>query len=78
MTSTTCHSELLHEPALQEHSDKAVSKKHSHENWQRLISEWEHSGLSQKVFCEQQNIKLHTFVYHRNRMLQEPIAQAKV
>ena len=59
---------LIQEPSVQEKLDKALFKKRSHEDWQQLILQWQHSGLSQKSFCEQHKINFHNFVYPRNKM----------
>ena len=32
-----------------------------------LIGEWESSGLSQKEFCQQHNLKMATFAYWRKK-----------
>jgi hypothetical protein len=36
--------------------------------WQALIEKYEKSGLSQKAFCEQNNLILSRFVYHRGKI----------
>ncbi len=32
-------------------------------HWQSVIEEWQHSGLTQKTFCQQRDINLHAFGY---------------
>ena len=39
------------------------SKKTTHD-WPRTIEAWQHSGLSQKAFCREQNIAYSHFKYH--------------
>lgn len=36
--------------------------------WQRLFSEYESSGVSQRSFCEQRGLKLSTFSYWRSAL----------
>jgi len=39
----------------------------SSEEWAAIIRGWEQSGLSQKAYCEQHNVKFHNFAYHRKK-----------
>jgi len=36
--------------------------------WQRHITAWQESGLSQLAYCKQQNIKQHNLQYWRKRL----------
>ena len=36
--------------------------------WRALIEKYGKSGLSQKAFCEQNNLTLSQFVYHRGKI----------
>jgi hypothetical protein len=36
--------------------------------WSKRIKSWKQSGLSQRVFCKQQQLVLGTFVYWRSRL----------
>ncbi len=38
-------------------------------DWERILEDFEKSGLSQKIFCAQHDIKACTFSYHRSRQL---------
>jgi hypothetical protein len=38
------------------------------EIWQQHITEWQDSGLSQVVFCNQQKINIHNLQYWRRRL----------
>ena len=42
--------------------------KHTSEEMQGVIKEWQTSGLSKKAFCSQRNIKEHTFHYWCRRL----------
>ncbi|WP_306767928.1 IS66 family insertion sequence element accessory protein TnpA [Martelella alba] len=35
------------------------------EQWRELITAWQTSGLSGQVFCQQQQLTYHQFVYWR-------------
>jgi len=35
--------------------------------WQEHLSQWEASGVSQKEYCRQHDLKLHCFLYWRKR-----------
>jgi hypothetical protein len=39
------------------------------EYWSKHITQWQSSGLTQKSFCQQKNLKLSTFVYWRVKFL---------
>lgn len=43
--------------------------KHTSEEMQLAINEWQTSGLSKKDFCIQKNIKYHSFHYWCKRLL---------
>lgn len=49
----------------------AVGTKYTHAQWERFINEWEESGLTQKLFCEQKGINSHTFANQRTRILKQ-------
>lgn len=36
--------------------------------WQRIVSEWEQSGLSQAAFCREQGLSIPLFYYWRRRV----------
>lgn len=36
--------------------------------WQKHVTDWPQSGLSQKAYCAQHNLKLATFGYWRRRL----------
>ena len=57
--------------------DKSATKR-TREDWEQLISSWKKSGLTQKDFSATQQIKVHTFVYHRNRQLQSKRSSKKL
>ena len=40
-----------------------MSKNENKENWLNLVKKYETSGLSQKAFCEKNNLKLSSFSY---------------
>jgi hypothetical protein len=42
--------------------------KHTSEQMQLVISEWQSSGLNKKEFCRQRNIRYHTFHYWCKRL----------
>jgi hypothetical protein len=44
--------------------------KHTSEEMQGVIKEWQTSGLSKKAFCRQRNIKEHTFHYWCRRLIE--------
>jgi hypothetical protein len=46
--------------------------KHTSEQMQLVINEWQTSGLSKKVFCVQRNISYHTFHYWCKRLTSLP------
>lgn len=50
---------------------KKSAVKTSPENWLALIEEQQKSGLSQKAFCQQNNLVLSQFVYYRLRHLKQ-------
>lgn len=39
-------------------------------HWQRLLREWEHSGLSQAEFCRRQRVNAVTFAWWKRRLRQ--------
>ena len=41
--------------------------KQTHEDMLKMIDSWKQSGLSQKVYCEQNNIRYHVFHYWYKR-----------
>lgn len=57
-------------------------------NWEEVFKDWKRSELSQRIFCEQKNIKLSTFCYYRlklkkssnspNKLLPLKTAQSKI
>lgn len=46
--------------------------KHTSEQMQLVINEWQTSGLSKKAFCLQRNISYHTFHYWCKRLISVP------
>ena len=40
---------------------------YSSKKWDRIISSWEKSGLTQREFCHQNNLPLSTFHYWRRK-----------
>ena len=42
-----------------------------HDHWLRLVEEQKQSGLSQKEYCNQNNIVLSQFVYYRCQLKKE-------
>lgn len=44
--------------------------KHTSEEMQVVIKEWQTSGLSKKAFCRQRNIKYQTFHYWCKRLIE--------
>lgn len=42
-----------------------IENQERHAQWKKLVEDQEKSGLSQKEFCNQQNIVLSKFVYYR-------------
>jgi hypothetical protein len=77
LTTATISNNRTDESSAPTVSKNASIKKRSRDDWQRLIAEWENSGLSQKTFCEQRHINLHNFVYHRYRRRQTQHPQGK-
>lgn len=64
------HHVLTHLEQLESSPPSATQLKEppkSSEEWGAIIRGWEQSGLSQKAYCEQHNMKLHNFVYHRKK-----------
>jgi len=45
------------------------------EQWQRLIGQWEESGLSMVRFCEDRQIGYASFCQWRKRLAEERVAQ---
>ena len=41
-----------------------------------MIENWQQSGISQKAFCEEQDVKFHTFYYWYKRYRSEPAVPA--
>lgn len=52
-----------------------VRKQYGVQVWRRRIAAWRQSGLSQKAFCEQNQLALSTFTLHLRR-LNKPVKQA--
>ena len=48
-----------------------MTKQSSIEKWSDIISDWEKSGISQKRYCEENEIKLSTFYYYRKKVSQQ-------
>ena len=42
-----------------------MSRSANREKWTALINEWRQSGLSQKAFCQQRQLNLHSLQYWR-------------
>lgn len=40
-----------------------MKSKKSHEEWKKLVSEFNKSGLSMTVFCRNRDLKVSTFIY---------------
>jgi len=51
---------------------KKLIMKHTSEEMQLVINEWQTSGLSKKSFCQQRNISYHTFHYWCKRLTSAP------
>ena len=45
-----------------------ASKRHGHEEWQRLITEQQCSHLSQKAYCQEHGLGLSTFQYWKRKL----------
>lgn len=48
--------------------------KHTSEEMQLVINEWQASGLTKKAFCLQRNISYHAFHYWCKRLISAPAA----
>lgn len=44
-------------------------KKPAPRDWKSLNSEYESSGINQKLFCQKNGINIATFQYHRRRLI---------
>jgi hypothetical protein len=53
---------------MQSNTEASTPGKSTVEFWQEHIKQWQHSGLSQRVYCNQLNISYSTFVYWRGRI----------
>lgn len=40
-------------------------------DWESINREWKESGLTQQAFCQERNIRLSTFVYHRGKIIEK-------
>jgi len=49
-----------------------MSKNENKENWLNLVKKYETSGLSQKAFCEKNNLKLSSFRYWVSKASSNP------
>lgn len=47
------------------------------EQWQRRLKSWHDSGLSQKQWCEQNNVRQPQFWYWKKKLEEIPVAQKK-
>ena len=45
-----------------------MTKKHTHQEWQKYISQWKESHLSQRVFCQENALRLSTFGYWMRKL----------
>lgn len=43
------------------------------EHWQKIIDYYKTSGLTQKIFCQNQNIKIHTLHYWLRKLSDKPM-----
>lgn len=48
-----------------------MSKKANAEYWQQIVSDQNSSGLTQHVWCEQNNVNIHNFRYWKRRLVSE-------
>ena len=48
------------------------------EYWARHIADWQESGLSQKEYCLQQDIKAHNLHYWRQRLCEDKAPKPKL
>ena len=46
--------------------------------WKRHIEEWNKSGLSQKDYCNKNNLKISTFGYWRRKLSETPIKKDEI
>jgi hypothetical protein len=47
-----------------------MSRAAKREQWTALVDEWRQSGLSQKAFCQQRQLNLHSLQYWRKILAQ--------
>jgi hypothetical protein len=47
------------------------------EHWQKIIDNCKASGLTQKTFCQNHNIKIHTFHYWLKKLSEKPMDDGK-
>ena len=47
------------------------------EQWQQRLKSWRESGLNQKQWCEQNNVRQHRFWYWKKKLEEIPVAQGK-
>ena len=45
-----------------------MEKKNEIKNWEKIVRDWESSGLSQAKYCNKNGIKVSTFIYHRKNL----------
>ncbi len=43
------------------------------EQWQKTIDDWKLSGLSQKLYCQNHNLKIHTLHYWIQKLKEDSI-----
>ena len=48
---------------------RAEENKRKREYWSSHIERWQESGLSQRVYCREHNLKDHQFVYWKKRII---------
>lgn len=53
----------------------AEDQKQRHENWRKIINEYLQSDMTQKSFCEKQNLSLPKFVYYYSQFKREKESQ---
>ena len=50
-----------------------MAKKHTPQDWQKYISQWNRSHLSQRVFCQENGLRLSTFGYWIHKTREKPM-----
>lgn len=55
---------------------KASSKTNEQGLWKAHSSAWKASGLTQRAYCEQEDISYNSFVYQHNRLMEQQSKKA--